>query len=98
TLCRSPVLRIGEMVGDGLLVGLDPLIDTSGGLREQVVAVGEVIGRRPGRDCCRPVDGPESQASGTLVGQDLDGSVDERRSPAVVPTHIDTTSSVVVIF
>src|SRR5690606_22153058 len=66
------------------------------GLHEQVVAVGEVVGRGPGRDPGLGVDGAERQPARALPGQHLDRRVDQRRPPLDVPPHVDTTPSVVL--
>lgn len=54
------------------------------------------LGTRPGRDRRPGVDGSEGQAARAVLGQHLDGGVDERRSPAVVPARREITLLVVV--
>jgi hypothetical protein len=82
-----PVAAGRPLAGDRRVVGLEPLVDAGAGLGEEVVPVGEVVGRGPRRHGRLGVHRPERQSPRTVPGQYLDRRVDERGTPLVVPSH-----------
>lgn len=77
----------GAVVDGGEVVGDQVFVDAVADLDEEVVAVGEVVGRGAGGDCGVGVHRAEGEPAGPVAGEDGDRGVEQRGAAVGVVAH-----------